>query len=121
MSKNHKILTLLAALCVPFSMQAATTYGDASPSVQTGKDSAESRDDFKILGEVQDAIKRSYRNYNINIRIFDGIVTLTGVVNSEHEKQTVENKVRKVQGVKKVNNQITVGKLSSSSSNTDED
>jgi hypothetical protein len=65
-------------------------------------------DDFATLGEVQRAIKGLSKNYNINIRILDGNVTLSGTVDSTFDKQNIERTVKTVKGVTKVTNQLEV-------------
>ena len=62
----------------------------------------------QTITELQNAIKSSYKNYNINIHVSDGDVTLRGIVNSEEDKKGIEDKVRSVHGVKNINNQLHV-------------
>jgi hyperosmotically inducible protein len=45
----------------------------------------------------------------IDVQVKDGVVTLSGPVSSEAEKQTVEKQVAGYQGVKGVKNNLTVG------------
>lgn len=73
--------------------------------------------DPQILGEIQDNLRSSYKNYNINVHIERGIVTISGVVFSDQDKQSIERDVRSVSGVKKVDNKIRIGSLKSSPSN----
>jgi osmotically-inducible protein OsmY len=65
-------------------------------------------DDFTTLSEVQKAIKGLSKNYNINIRILDGNVTLSGTVDSTFDKQNIERTVKTIPGVTKVTNQLQV-------------
>ena len=60
----------------------------------------------RILSHIQDELKGNYRNYSINLRIYDGTVTLTGIVDSERDRQDILRRVRYINGVKRVNNQL---------------
>ena len=64
----------------------------------------------KLLTAIEDALQASHRKFMINIRISEGIVTLKGFVNSQQDKQDVENIVANVPGVKKVDSQLEVRK-----------
>ncbi len=48
------------------------------------------------------------RGYNIGISVNDGNVSLQGVVNSQEERQIIEDEVAMSHGVRNVNNQLTV-------------
>lgn len=50
----------------------------------------------------------SVGNQNIAFEFNDGVVTLTGHVNSQEDKDKIENDLKKVEGVKHINNKITV-------------
>lgn len=45
---------------------------------------------------------------NVRVSTANGIVTLRGMVNSDREKQTIENKAKMVSGVRNVDNQLEV-------------
>lgn len=73
----------------------------------------ESNNDLKnnsdqLMEEIQRVIKNSYKTFNINIGISDGIVTLSGLVGSEEDKKNIESDVSRFQGVKKVENKLEV-------------
>lgn len=48
------------------------------------------------------------KGHNIDVEVADGVVTLTGTVESESEKQTAEQIARETDGVKDVRNQVLV-------------
>lgn len=50
----------------------------------------------------------SVGNQNIAFEINDGVITLTGHVNSQEDKDKIENDLKKIDGVKEINNKITV-------------
>lgn len=50
----------------------------------------------------------SKRNNNIAFEVNDGVVTLTGFVESQEEKNKIEESVKNIRGVKQVDNKINV-------------
>ena len=71
-------------------------------------DEDEEESNEEVFNNVQGTIKGNYKNYNITIHIYDGKVTLTGNVDSDKDKKDIENKVKNVQGVKEVKNDLKV-------------
>jgi len=61
-----------------------------------------------ILTQIQDLLKNSHKNYVVTVHIADDVVTLTGSVNSEEDKRGLEDRVRALQGVRGVKNELTV-------------
>lgn len=61
-----------------------------------------------ILNDIQTMLRSSYRKYTIKIHIIDGIVTLSGAVNSADDKQNIEEMVKRIRGVREINNQLEV-------------
>jgi len=61
-----------------------------------------------LLNQIQDYIKGRFRRYNVNIKVAGDAVTLTGTVSSDHDKQSIENEIRRFPGVNKVDNQLQV-------------
>lgn len=61
----------------------------------------------QIIHDVLDVIRNS-RNYNVNVHVFDKVVTLDGTVDSKNGSRDIEDKVKKVNGVKKVVNNLQV-------------
>lgn len=64
--------------------------------------------DSQVLTQIQDRIKGAYKQYNINVNVTNGIATLSGVVNSQLDKDAIEKDIRNVPGISKVNNQLTI-------------
>lgn len=62
----------------------------------------------ETLREVRQAIQNSYRQYVINIHVYGGVVTLSGTVTSKQDKQGIEDKIRNIRNVHRINNQIQV-------------
>lgn len=61
-----------------------------------------------LIRDVRDKLRGSYKNYNINIHVMDGVVTLTGTVKTLQDKDKIEKDIKKIDGVKKVDNQLQV-------------
>lgn len=70
----------------------------------------QSAGDDEISKNVQETIYGwfSSGNKNVAFEVNDGVVTLTGIVNSPEEKSKIEDSVKKIKGVKQVNNKINV-------------
>lgn len=62
----------------------------------------------RIVLEIQNRLKDTYRNYNVNIRIVDGVVYLTGFASSQEDKKGIEDMVSKINGVKQVKNDVQI-------------
>lgn len=63
----------------------------------------------QLITKIQDYIKANYQGYNVTVKIIDGVVHLNGIVNSSQDRKSIEEAILKMDGVKKVENQITVG------------
>lgn len=61
-----------------------------------------------ILTQIQDLLKNSHKNYVVTVHIVDDVVTLSGSVTSDEDKRALEDRVRGIQGVKGVKNELTV-------------
>lgn len=62
----------------------------------------------QILSQIQDLLKNSHKNYVVTVHIVDDVVTLSGSVNADEDRRALEDKVRNIQGVKGVKNELTV-------------
>jgi osmotically-inducible protein OsmY len=62
----------------------------------------------QVLSNIQALLKSSYSQYNIQIHIYDGIVTLVGTVDSQEDKKSIEKHVSAMEGVRKVYNHLHV-------------
>lgn len=80
------------------------------------------RDDAELTAAVLAALRRNtfLRPLAIDVVVDDGVVTLSGSVESELIRQTAEREVRLIEGVKDVQNMLTVMGVESSS-RSDED
>lgn len=92
-------------------------YQEGDSRSQTSNGTEDNSKNAMLLHKIQSAIKSSYKEYNINIHLREGVVTLQGVVRSDNDKMNIENEVLKIEGIKKVNNQLQVGSLKTPTGN----
>lgn len=64
--------------------------------------------DQKVMMDIQNVLKSSFKDYNINVKFENGVVTLTGMVKSDKDFKDIENAVKNVKGVTKVDNKLQV-------------
>lgn len=65
------------------------------------------RSDERIRDDVCERLMQSWMNSeDVDVRVEKGEVTLTGFVDSRHEKRSIEDAVERVLGVKEVHNQL---------------
>lgn len=67
-----------------------------------------SDDDRALVKKIQTAIAGPDYTKNITVDVDNGIVTLRGKVRNQNEKFALDQKVKTIQGVRNVNNQIEV-------------
>ncbi len=73
-------------------------------------DQKESSDKL-IQSRIEDALRNNHLKTNygsVTSRVYNGNVTLSGYVQTEDDRQDVESRVRNVNGVKNINDQLTV-------------
>jgi osmotically-inducible protein OsmY len=84
--------------------------------ISAAQATADDRRDFQIFRDISAVIGR-YTQFTVfddlNATIEDGVVTLTGKVTMPYKLQDIERMVARIDGVQKVNNQITVLPVSS--------
>lgn len=67
-------------------------------------------DDSTVFARITQAVQTDpvLRGANIEIKVNDGLVTLTGAVSNEEQMTKMNMHVWMVDGVKKVDNQVTI-------------
>lgn len=96
-----------------------SSYGNLNES-QTAGTQLNSGSDTLLQQKIEDSLKNNYlkKNYKlVNARVFNGNVTLTGSVESEEDRQDAENRVRNIQGVRNINDQLKIEASSDVGSN----
>lgn len=71
--------------------------------------------DGQIARNVNNILKSSFKDYNINVHVSNGIVRLNGMVRSDDDKKAIEKEVRNIDGVKSINSQLEIGKRAANS------
>lgn len=74
------------------------------------------RDDHDLLNRVKKAVDGSGRYDKLDITVSDGVVTLNGAVETEQERQDLKSRIRKVDGVRSVNDKLRVERQGSKTS-----
>ena len=85
--------------------------GAATPGVgsQTAQDrSFTQRLRASVMSGDTNGVYSPQNMSNINISSHDGVVTLTGTVKNEGQKRSLEARFKQMEGVKSINNQLTV-------------
>jgi osmotically-inducible protein OsmY len=94
---TKRVLTLMAGLALAMS---TTAFADAGE-----------RKDLQVFNDISKAVTR-YTHFtvfdNVDASVKNGVVTLTGQVTMPFKKDDIEKRVAKVDGVKQVNDRITV-------------
>src|SRR5574341_534612 len=67
-----------------------------------------SKTDAELAGEVQNQINATVPNQPITVSAREGVVTLSGTVNSESDRRAAAQEATKVEGVKVVVNDLQV-------------
>lgn len=112
MLKQIALLIVLSASAfadIGVNVQSQTYQNYAQPADQSYGYMA---DDKRIQSEVQNLIKNKTKQYNINIMVRQGNVTLSGYVENNDDKQNLEREIRKIKGVKEVKNLLNIKKQS---------
>lgn len=80
-----------------------TRYGSQRQSNTPGLSDA----DRKFVIKIQEVLMRDDRFRNVTVGISDGVITLTGTLDSEADRLELKNRIRQ-EGDRKVNDQLTV-------------
>lgn len=91
--------------------------GSTSSEMQ-GDGMNQSASDLQLNARIQQQLRSRFRNYDSNnqrVTSQNGEVTLQGMVKSRAESQRMEQEARRVSGVTRVHNQLTVDSSGSSS------
>jgi len=100
---------LCLLLCLGLSTAAVTTFTGCAGN-QYDRSTGQYIDDKSLAVRVHEALhgNSEYKFDNVNVNIFRGTVQLSGFVNTSDQKNMAGQLARGVQGVKDVQNNITV-------------
>lgn len=102
-----KLAAVLALLVC--STLSADSYNQAMSVTDTKASNAAS--DQELAKRIRDKLAAGWftKGYeNVSVQVRDGVVTLTGSVKSQSDKDKIEKEVRELEGVKTFNSQIKV-------------
>jgi len=96
-------------LCLGLLGGAVTTFTGCAGD-QYDRSTGQYIDDKTLSVRVHEALgdNQEYKFSDVNVNIYRGTVQLSGFVNTSDQKSRAEDIVKGVQGVKSVDNQITV-------------
>jgi hypothetical protein len=89
-----------------------TQAAPGTPKLVTADNNANAQ----LIAKIQAYIKANYQGYNVTVKLIDGVVHLNGIVSSGQDRKNIEDAILKMDGVKKVDNQIKVGTFNGTNS-----
>ncbi len=110
MKKALLIISLLGVLAS--CSNNGSTYDNRSNTPNYTNNNNSNYSDSNISGRVADAIRTdsslSSDGRNVGVSTNNGVVTLTGTVPTRDEARYIERKVKSINGVRAVNNQLSI-------------
>src|SRR5690606_11924493 len=101
----------------PYNQQNSRRYSYDQQSNQSSStyqsDANRDNKDQVIQKKVRDLLAPGFfsKGYpSVSFEVLDGVVTLNGTIDTQSNKRHLEESVRDIEGVKRVNNQLVVGK-----------
>lgn len=106
-----KYLTVLLPALFVSAMMMSVMPAQAEPIKQDINEAGQYLDDSALTAKVKSAlaVDVSLKTIALDIDSEDGVVTITGKVKTQKEKDSITNVVKNLDGVKSVNNNVTVG------------
>ena len=85
---------------------------DRNPGAMTAGEQSNSKADIALTSKIRRAVTKdhalSMAAHNVKIISINGVVTLRGPVDTEHEKTVIGEKAEAIAGADKVENQLQV-------------
>ena len=105
--KNLYSLLLLAALGAAI---ASASFTGCSTNHSDERSTGRAADDEKIQDHVKDRLRHepTYKFSDVDVKTFNGVVQLSGFVNTEEQKQRAGELAQQTAGVAQVINNITL-------------
>lgn len=100
-----------------YQQQNKSSYFEWGAGGQRGATPGESSDE-EIAKSVSNIVNPGWFSsgyQSVSFNVSNGVVTLKGAVESKDAKDTIEQKVKKIDGVKRIDNQITIASKASNS------
>jgi len=109
---NLKQLLLVGGLGSVFTIAALSgcSYYHAKQARETGRTVNQLETDKATTVRVEDTLKRDpvYKYPEVKVQTYQGIVQLSGFVNSDEQKRNAQDIAQSIPGVNRVVNEITV-------------
>ena len=104
--RNFKQLIALSGLGVVLAFTGCQSWGNKDTERTEGR----VVDDHRITAEIERELQSEqvYKFNDVDVKTFNGVVQLSGFVNSEDQKQRAGELAQKVPGVGQVVNSITL-------------
>jgi hyperosmotically inducible protein len=103
----RNFIYVTAAACLALTPLAADYYnGNNTPMQTSGTDSYATANDRQILANIRNMLGANQKYSNITINVTNGVVTLSGYVQSQSDAQSLMTAVMNVQGIQTVNNRV---------------
>jgi osmotically-inducible protein OsmY len=80
--------------------------GNYQNQSQNDQGSADVGQDKELSEEINRLVKGSYKTFGVNVEVNNGVVTLTGLVGSDQDKQNIERDVARFNNVGSVDNKL---------------
>src|SRR5215471_16134291 len=110
--KSSKQRVLVGCLGTVFTIAALTgcSYYDSKRARETGRTVNQLENDKATSGRVEDTLKQEpvYKYPQVEVQTYQGIVQLSGFVNTDEQKRNAGQIVQSIPGVNRVVNEITV-------------
>jgi len=108
----RKALLLIPAMCLAFVACGRDGYYDDDSNDVQSQENSESSSDWTITSKVKaeimaDTSISGYARW-VSVSTTDGVVTLTGTAPTREDREKVVKIAKRVKGVMRVDNQITV-------------
>jgi osmotically-inducible protein OsmY len=114
----HRCRFRLQAIALAGALFVLSAPISAAPQLNGGRDNIEARQDLKdawITGKIETiyTFNRQLNPFDIDVDVEDGVVHLTGSVESEVERELAGELARSVEGVSEVRNDLRVASAAS--------
>jgi hyperosmotically inducible protein len=109
MQTRYQCIALTLLLCM-LALTGCENYAERTHPSWVAPTPGAVYDDSTVFARITQAVQTdpALRGANIEIKVNDGLVTLTGAVSNEEQMTKMNMHVWMVDGVKKVDNQVTI-------------
>ena len=107
---KQRVLVVTLGSVFTIATSPGCSYFDAKRARETGHTVNQLENDTATTGRVEDTLKHDpvYKYPQVKVQTYQGIVQLSGFVNTDDQKRNAEQIVQSLPGVNRVVNEITV-------------